>query len=223
MGLNLPPQQEFKNTAEFIAPVDTGLDQERIGREVAELAERQAAHEKAVERLAFLRRVPGREQEAGKAIGMTEAEVQKLLDEGPPPKPPTHPFVEYYAGTNRFDLDAKLPMPTDMGGPWVAPREYVIGTPVIFVIRRLTAKENARCNTLLNMPERIIEGWLLAAKLGCTDIIGGEDDGLVWSSGQGGLADSVLDRLSAVPGLITQIGSAVLTFGRHITAIEKKH
>jgi hypothetical protein len=136
----------------------------------------------------------------------------------------THPMRRFFAGETRFDLDAKLLLQLqDEPDRWVAPREYIVkGTPVLFELRRLSAKELGRCNTLLNMDERMLEGWLLAAKLGCTDIVGGEADELVWSAGEGGLADVVLNRLAIMPGLLTMLGSAVLTFSQHLTPIEKK-
>lgn len=195
MALRLPPQHTLASTATWIAPIDEALDHERIGLE--EMAIIAAGGDKA-----------------------------------------THPMRRFFAGETRFDLDAKLllrlPAPAPEPTPeapepkpkwvekWIPPRDYIIGAPVIFEIRRLGSKELARCNTLLNIDERMLEGWLLAAKLGCTDIQGGEADELVWSSGQGGLADVVLDRLAMVPGLLTMLGSAVLTFSQHLTPIEKK-
>lgn len=140
----------------------------------------------------------------------------------------THPLDIYYAGDTRYDLDAQIRVPGELGlgKPTITVREYLIGKPVLFELRRLGARESARVRTKLAAESGIeLEAFVLAAHYGCTAILGGEDEGILWREepSGGGLAFEVLDKLDVIPGLVQGLGIAVRGLSKVLTAAEGKH
>lgn len=206
MALELPPQHLIDAPARWISNADKALDQLRFKEEDDRIE------------AAFIERVAARAVESGRP--------SKELYEELAHERPQHPLVRYYLGETRFDLDAPLPIPEGVredGKTTVTVRDYLTGEPVIFELRQLGARDQAKVETAGG--EKSPTALLLAVKLGLAGITGGEADGLIWkrdTEGHRGVHDDVLDRLSLVPGLIRKLGVAVLLRSQALTPAEKK-
>lgn len=205
MALLLPPQHTIDGPHHWVHPRDTAFDHETIAREQNAMADQFA--QAVAERAKAEKRDP-----------------EQVADEMRPDAP-RHPTVRYFLGESRFDLDAPMPIPEGIreGATTVTMRDYLVGKPVEFVLRKLGARDLGRVERLVSRDDDA-DGWILAVKLGVVQIHGGEEDGLVWKKDtmHRGMHEDVIDRLALVPGLMIQLGAAVITVSRSLTLVEKK-